>query len=227
MVSSVAIMQAVARAPLGPRGAQRGGGPRDGGHKRCAPHRRGRGGGLAGASAALADLVTPNIPEAEVLCGFAIADEDAMERAARQLLDLCGGAVLVKGGHGANDANDVLALSDGALRWFRSPAIDTANTHGTGCTLSSAIAASLQRKGHGRSRGGCEGVTSPERSPPALASAAAAAPSITCGTTSSGRRGRPQDPLVLLPASVSLRFDGAGPRPPSRLEHAPSARERG
>lgn len=91
----------------------------------------------------LADLVTPNIPEAEVLCGFAIADEDAMERAARQLLDLCGGAVLVKGGHGANDANDVLALPDGALRWFRSPAIDTANTHGTGCTLSSAIACGL------------------------------------------------------------------------------------
>ena len=64
--------------------------------------------------------------------------------------------------------------------------------------------------------------TSPERSPPALASAAAAAPSITCGTTSSGRRGRPQDPLVLLPASVSLRFDGAGrARPHASNTHRP------
>ena len=91
----------------------------------------------------LADVVTPNIPEAEVLCGFPIADEAAMERAARQLLGMCGGAALVKGGHGANDANDVLALPDGTVRWFRAPAIDTGNTHGTGCTLSSAIACGL------------------------------------------------------------------------------------
>ena len=91
----------------------------------------------------LADVVTPNIPEAEVLCGFPIADEAAMERAARQLLGMCGRAALVKGGHGANDANDVLALPNGTVRWFRSPAIDTGNTHGTGCTLSSAIACGL------------------------------------------------------------------------------------
>lgn len=91
----------------------------------------------------LADVVTPNIPEAEVLCGFPIADEAAMERAARQLIGMCGGAALVKGGHGANDANDVLALPNGTVRWFRAPAIDTGNTHGTGCTLSSAIACGL------------------------------------------------------------------------------------
>ena len=107
----------------------------------------------------LADLVTPNIPEAEVLCGFAIADEDAMERAARQLLDLCGGAVLVKGGHGANDANDVLALSDGRASVVSQPRHRHGEhpRHGLHAVVRHRLRA-CNGKGHGRSRGGCEGV---------------------------------------------------------------------
>lgn len=91
----------------------------------------------------MADVITPNIPEAEVLCGFSLESEGDRQHAARQLLALCGGAVLVKGGHGDGAADDVLALQDGTLRWFRHAAIDTKNTHGTGCTLSSAIACGL------------------------------------------------------------------------------------
>lgn len=91
----------------------------------------------------LADIITPNIPEAEVLCGFPIDHEDDMERAARRLVLLGGGAVLVKGGHGRQGANDVLVTRDGQTIWLRHARIDTPNTHGTGCTLSSAIACGL------------------------------------------------------------------------------------
>lgn len=92
----------------------------------------------------LADVLTPNLPEAEVLCGFTIPDEASMERAARQLAAAGQGAVLVKGGHATTHADDVLVTSpDASALWLRAPRIDTHNTHGTGCTLSSAIACGL------------------------------------------------------------------------------------
>lgn len=92
----------------------------------------------------LADVVTPNMPEAEVLCGFAVNDDASMERAANELTAQVRGAVLVKGGHGHERADDVLmAHADAPTLWLRAPRVDTRNTHGTGCTLSSAIACGL------------------------------------------------------------------------------------
>lgn len=92
----------------------------------------------------LASVITPNIPEAEVLCGMAVRTRDDMERAARMLKKMTPGAVLVKGGHGVSGADDLLCCDDG-LRWFEGRRIETSNTHGTGCTLSSAIACGLAR----------------------------------------------------------------------------------
>ena len=92
----------------------------------------------------LASVTTPNIPEAEVLSGMSIRSEGDMEAAARAIGERFGCAVLCKGGHSLSDANDVL-FADGALRWFRGRRIDNPNTHGTGCTLSSAIAANLAK----------------------------------------------------------------------------------
>lgn len=92
-----------------------------------------------------ARVITPNIPEAEVLIGRAIEGEREAERAAVELAATFRTCALVKGGHGLHDANDVLATPEGVVTWFRAPAIDTANTHGTGCTLSSAIACGLAR----------------------------------------------------------------------------------
>ena len=92
----------------------------------------------------LATLVTPNIPEAQVLSGMSIETEEEMEAAARKIGDACHCAVLVKGGHNINDANDLL-YTDGKLQWFYGKRIDNPNTHGTGCTLSSAIAAHLAK----------------------------------------------------------------------------------
>ncbi len=94
----------------------------------------------------LATLVTPNIPEAEVLSGRRIAGETDMIAAAREISGAYGCAVLIKGGHSVSDANDLLAAG-GECRWFGGGRIDNPNTHGTGCTLSSAIAANLA-KGH-------------------------------------------------------------------------------
>ena len=92
----------------------------------------------------LADVVTPNIPEAELLSGRAITTADEMVAAAKAIHDAYGCAVLLKGGHRVNDANDL--LYDGAeARWFTGRRIDNPNTHGTGCTLSSAIAANLAK----------------------------------------------------------------------------------
>ena len=92
----------------------------------------------------LADVVTPNMPEAEVLCGFAVNDDASMERAADELAERVWGAALVKGGHGVERADDVLvSAADAPAFWLRAPRIDTENTHGTGCTLSSAIACGL------------------------------------------------------------------------------------
>jgi hydroxymethylpyrimidine/phosphomethylpyrimidine kinase len=92
----------------------------------------------------LATLVTPNLDEAALLVGRPLATEADMEGAARQLLEMGANAVLLKGGHLAGDTVSDLLLSRGeAPHWMRAPRIATANTHGTGCTLSSAIAAQL------------------------------------------------------------------------------------
>jgi hydroxymethylpyrimidine/phosphomethylpyrimidine kinase len=92
----------------------------------------------------LAEVVTPNIPEAELLAGMTITSPADMETAARTIGERYGCAVLCKGGHNLNDANDLL-WKDGTLRWFNGRRIDNPNTHGTGCTLSSAIASNLAK----------------------------------------------------------------------------------
>jgi len=92
----------------------------------------------------LAAVATPNIPEAEILSGMAIQSQEDIEAAARQISGAYGCAVLLKGGHNINDANDYL-YADGAGTWFYETHIDNSNTHGTGCTLSSAIAANLAK----------------------------------------------------------------------------------
>ena len=92
----------------------------------------------------LATVVTPNIPEAEVLSGRRITNSEEMEEAAKIISRTYHCAVLCKGGHRVNDANDL--LFDGERgRWFYGKRIDNPNTHGTGCTLSSAIAANLAK----------------------------------------------------------------------------------
>ena len=95
----------------------------------------------------LAAVVTPNIPEAEILSEMKIENEKDMEQAAKKIGDTYGCAVLVKGGHSVNDANDLL-YHGGAYQWFYGKRIHNPNTHGTGCTLSSAIASNLA-KGYG------------------------------------------------------------------------------
>ena len=90
----------------------------------------------------ISTLVTPNIPEAQVLSGLTIRDKEDMIAAAKQIGDRYRCAVLLKGGHSVNDANDLL-YAKGELIWFEGKRIDNPNTHGTGCTLSSAIAANL------------------------------------------------------------------------------------
>lgn len=92
----------------------------------------------------LATLLTPNIPEAEVLSGMTISDPAGMERAARAISEKYGCAVLCKGGHQISDADDLL-WREGAGVWFRGRRIQNSNTHGTGCTLSSAIASNLAK----------------------------------------------------------------------------------
>ncbi len=90
-----------------------------------------------------ATVLTPNLPEAETLCGLSIGDVAAMRHAGEMLLALGCRAVLVKGGHLPGDTvSDVLVTGTGARIW-ESPRIDTRHTHGTGCTLASAIAAGL------------------------------------------------------------------------------------
>lgn len=92
----------------------------------------------------LATLITPNIPEAEVLSGISIQGEEDMIRAAKSICERFGCAVLCKGGHRINDANDFLYTKE-KCQWFYRERIDNPNTHGTGCTLSSGIAANLAK----------------------------------------------------------------------------------
>ncbi len=92
----------------------------------------------------MAAVVTPNIPEAEILSGRTIRGEEDMAAAAEAISKTYGCAVLCKGGHSVNDANDLL-YRDGKARWFPGKRIENPNTHGTGCTLSSAIAANLAK----------------------------------------------------------------------------------
>lgn len=99
----------------------------------------------------LADIITPNIPEAEVLSEIKISSKEDMIRAAEIIYKSFGCAVLCKGGHGVSDADDLLFDSEG-YTWFLGKRINNPNTHGTGCTLSSAIASNLA--------GGCDMKTS-------------------------------------------------------------------
>ena len=92
----------------------------------------------------IAALVTPNIPEAEILSGMAIKNAEDMENAAKLISGKFGCAVLLKGGHSINDANDLLCKGV-ETQWFKGKRIDNPNTHGTGCTLSSAIASNLAK----------------------------------------------------------------------------------
>ena len=92
----------------------------------------------------ISTLVTPNIPEARVLSGLTIQTKEDMIAAAKQIGDQYQCAVLLKGGHSINDANDLL-YANGELYWFEGKRIDNPNTHGTGCTLSSAIASNLAK----------------------------------------------------------------------------------
>mgnify|MGYP002763204655 FL=1 len=92
----------------------------------------------------LATLITPNIPEAEVLSEMDIIDEESMVEAAKKISETFGCATLVKGGYQINDANDLLYRND-SFTWFKGKRINNSNTHGTGCTLSSAIASNLAK----------------------------------------------------------------------------------
>ena len=92
----------------------------------------------------LAAVVTPNIPEARVLSGREILTREDMCAAAKEIGDSCGCAVLLKGGHRVQDASDLL-YANGTFTWFEGTRIHNPNTHGTGCTLSSAIAANLAK----------------------------------------------------------------------------------
>ncbi|NEX00634.1 hydroxymethylpyrimidine/phosphomethylpyrimidine kinase [Pseudobutyrivibrio sp. NOR37] len=90
----------------------------------------------------ISTVITPNIPEAEALLGKTIANKNQMEEAAKALSEEYGCSVLIKGGHSIEDACDVL-FDKGQVSWYETTKIDNPNTHGTGCTLSSAIASNL------------------------------------------------------------------------------------
>lgn len=92
----------------------------------------------------LASVITPNIPEAELLSGIKIHDKEDMLLAAKIINQSCHTAVLLKGGHNIHDATDLLYVN-GTCQWFEGKHIPNSNTHGTGCTLSSAIAANLAK----------------------------------------------------------------------------------
>ena len=99
---------------------------------------------LTGQLLPLATLVTPNIPEAQVLTGMTITTAEDKEKAAQLINECYGCNVLMKGGHSINDSNDLL-YHNGTATWIYGRRINNSNTHGTGCTLSSAIAANLAK----------------------------------------------------------------------------------
>lgn len=90
----------------------------------------------------IADIITPNIPEAQALCEMSINSTKDMEEAAKKISEMLKGAVLIKGGHLSDTADDLIYI-DGRPIWVRGERIENPNTHGTGCTLSSAIACNL------------------------------------------------------------------------------------
>lgn len=92
----------------------------------------------------LADIITPNISETEVLSGISISTKEDMVKAAQKITEYYKGAILVKGGHLTETADDLL-YQDGTCTWFSGKRFENANTHGTGCTLSSAIATFLAK----------------------------------------------------------------------------------
>jgi hydroxymethylpyrimidine/phosphomethylpyrimidine kinase len=95
----------------------------------------------------MATLITPNIPEACTFTGIDASSDEQMITVAQKLLDFGPQYVLLKGGHlKTPESNDLLLGSDGVHHWLKSPRIDSKNTHGTGCTLSAAIAACLAKK---------------------------------------------------------------------------------
>ena len=93
----------------------------------------------------VAEVITPNIPETAVISGLQIADRHNMETAALTIARRHHCSVLVKGGHGVDDADDVLCATTGRIVWFHGERVNNPNTHGTGCTLSSAIASNLAK----------------------------------------------------------------------------------
>ena len=93
----------------------------------------------------LATVITPNIPEGEVLAGMKITSKEDMVTAAEKISNTYGCSVLLKGGHSVNDANDLLVEQGKEPVWFMGRRIANTNTHGTGCTLSSAIASNLAK----------------------------------------------------------------------------------
>ncbi len=99
---------------------------------------------LTGKLLPLAEVCTPNIPEAEILADCKIETKEDMEAAAEKIRETYHCNVLLKGGHELNDANDLLVTEKGA-RWYNGKRISNSNTHGTGCTLSSAIASNLAK----------------------------------------------------------------------------------
>ncbi len=90
----------------------------------------------------LADIITPNIPEAEALSGLTVNNKDDMMEAAKRIGEHYHGAILIKGGHLTGSSDDLL-YEQGGMRWYETQRIDNPNSHGTGCTLSSAIACNL------------------------------------------------------------------------------------
>lgn len=90
----------------------------------------------------ISTVITPNIPEAETLSGLVIKNESDMKSAAKKVSNILSGGILIKGGHLETTANDLLYIGE-KYYWFKSERVDNPNTHGTGCTLSSAIACNL------------------------------------------------------------------------------------
>lgn len=120
----------------------------------------------------LADIITPNISEAEVLSGITIQTKEDMVRAAQQIAGYYNGAILVKGGHLTETADDLL-YQHGGYKWFSGKRLDNPNTHGTGCTLSSAIATFLAK--------GCSMEDSVKNAKAYVADAIAANLNLGCG----------------------------------------------